>query len=151
MIVPLLRLKRRGLPKPFRYPAPRPLDRRRGGRARSSPGAPLAAGILSGVALRSALTEASQNTARNRMTALSGLVEGGAAPSVIQSAIGLAQLEIVDELVHARRKNAQQYNTLLKDTAGLILPPEKEERPDKNLNFQSLEYSFLAFHEPEGI
>jgi len=42
-------------------------------------------------ALRSALTEASQNTAANRLKAMSGFVEGGAAPSVIQAAVGLAQ------------------------------------------------------------
>lgn len=43
------------------------------------------------MALQSALTEASQNTARSRMESLSGLVGGGAAPSVINAAIGLAQ------------------------------------------------------------
>src|SRR3990167_3746440 len=43
------------------------------------------------VALRTALTEASQATARSRMEALSGFVSGGAAPSVINAAIGLAQ------------------------------------------------------------
>lgn len=42
-------------------------------------------------ALRSALGEASQQQSASRMTQLSGLVEGGAAPSVINAAIGLAQ------------------------------------------------------------
>ncbi|MCR4307639.1 MAG: hypothetical protein NUV80_03690 [Candidatus Berkelbacteria bacterium] len=42
-------------------------------------------------ALRSALSEAAQTTSRNRMQQLSGLVGGGASPSVINAAIGLAQ------------------------------------------------------------
>jgi len=43
------------------------------------------------VALRSALSEATQQTAASRMQQLSGLVEGGAAPNVFLAAIGLAQ------------------------------------------------------------
>ena len=43
------------------------------------------------IALRSALSEAAQSTAKNRMTQLSGLVEGGSTPSVFNAAIGLAQ------------------------------------------------------------
>lgn len=43
------------------------------------------------IALRSALTEAAQQTATSRMQQLSGLVSGGASPSVINAAIGLAQ------------------------------------------------------------
>ncbi len=42
-------------------------------------------------ALRSALSEAAQKTSTDRMTQLSGLVGGGASPSVINAAIGLAQ------------------------------------------------------------
>jgi len=43
----------------------------------------------------------------------------------IQAAIGLAQLEKIDELVEMRRRNAYLYNGKLKDIPGLILPPEK--------------------------
>ncbi len=43
------------------------------------------------LALRSALNEAAQTTAKNRITALSGLMEGGVAPSVLSAAVGLAQ------------------------------------------------------------
>ncbi|MBI4438890.1 DegT/DnrJ/EryC1/StrS family aminotransferase [Candidatus Woesearchaeota archaeon] len=42
----------------------------------------------------------------------------------IQAAIGLAQLEQIDRFIDAKRKNAQLYNTLLKDTQGITLPPE---------------------------
>lgn len=42
-------------------------------------------------ALRSAFSEAAQGTAANRISQLSGLVGGGANPSVINAAIGLAQ------------------------------------------------------------
>lgn len=41
--------------------------------------------------LRAALSEAAQSQAKSRMTALSGYVTGGAAPSAINAAIGLAQ------------------------------------------------------------
>ena len=44
----------------------------------------------------------------------------------IQAAIGLAQLERIDELVERRRKNAHLYNELLKDIEGIRLPIEKE-------------------------
>jgi perosamine synthetase len=43
----------------------------------------------------------------------------------IQAAIGLAQLERIDELVESRRRNAQLYNSLLKGTPGLTLPVER--------------------------
>ena len=43
----------------------------------------------------------------------------------MQAAIGLAQLEKIDELVNARRHNAYLYNYLLKNVKGIILPPEK--------------------------
>jgi perosamine synthetase len=43
----------------------------------------------------------------------------------IQAAIGLAQLERIDELVERRRKNARLYNELLKGIEGISLPPQK--------------------------
>ena len=43
----------------------------------------------------------------------------------MQAAIGLAQLERIEELVEARRKNAQLYNSLLKEIPGLVLPAEE--------------------------
>ncbi len=42
----------------------------------------------------------------------------------LQAAIGLAQLERIGEYVESRRKNAQLYNSLLKNIPGIILPPE---------------------------
>lgn len=44
----------------------------------------------------------------------------------LQAALGLAQLERIEELVAARRQNAYFYNQLLKNILGLTLPPEKE-------------------------
>ncbi len=44
----------------------------------------------------------------------------------IQGAIGLAQLEKLDQFVDARRRNAKAYNAFLKNVEGLTLPPEKE-------------------------
>jgi len=44
----------------------------------------------------------------------------------IQAAIGLAQLEHIDEFVERRRRNAYLYNSRLKDVPGITLPPEKE-------------------------
>lgn len=43
----------------------------------------------------------------------------------IQAAIGLAQLEKIDELVEMRRNNAKIYNKYLKKVKGLKLPIEK--------------------------
>lgn len=45
----------------------------------------------------------------------------------IQAAIGLAQLEQIDQMIERRRKNAQLYNQYLRGIEGLILPVE---RPD---------------------
>ena len=45
----------------------------------------------------------------------------------IQAAIGLAQLEKIEDLVAARRRNAHYYNSLLKDVPGITLPVEREE------------------------
>ncbi len=44
----------------------------------------------------------------------------------LQAAIGLAQLERIEELVNARRKNAQLYNQLLVKVKGITTPPEAE-------------------------
>jgi len=44
----------------------------------------------------------------------------------IQAAIGLAQLERIEELIGMRRKNARIYNSLLKNVNGVRLPIEKE-------------------------
>ncbi len=43
----------------------------------------------------------------------------------IQAAIGVAQMEYADTLVQRRIKNANLYNSLLKDIPGITLPPEK--------------------------
>lgn len=43
----------------------------------------------------------------------------------IQAAIGLAQFEKIDDFVMMRRRNAQIYNGLLKNVAGIGLPSEK--------------------------
>ncbi len=43
----------------------------------------------------------------------------------LQAAIGLAQLERIEELVGARRKNAKLYNSLLKEIPGIQLPAEE--------------------------
>lgn len=42
----------------------------------------------------------------------------------IQAAIGLAQLERIEEYINARRKNAKDYNSLLKNIEGITTPPE---------------------------
>lgn len=42
----------------------------------------------------------------------------------IQAAIGLAQLERIDEMIAIRRRNAAHYSRRLAGAAGLILPPE---------------------------
>lgn len=44
----------------------------------------------------------------------------------IQAAIGLAQVERADYLVERRIQNAKLYNSFLKDTKGLTLPPQAE-------------------------
>ncbi|MBN2126851.1 MAG: DegT/DnrJ/EryC1/StrS family aminotransferase [Candidatus Diapherotrites archaeon] len=44
----------------------------------------------------------------------------------IQAAIGLAQMEKAEELVNKRIKNAQIYNSMLKEVKGIITPPKKE-------------------------
>ncbi len=43
----------------------------------------------------------------------------------IQSALGLAQLERIDEIVAKKRKDASLYNKLLGGIKGVILPPEE--------------------------
>ncbi len=42
----------------------------------------------------------------------------------IQAAIGAAQMELIDESVETRRRNAKLYNSLLKGVPGITLPPE---------------------------
>lgn len=44
----------------------------------------------------------------------------------IQAAIGLAQLEKIDELIERRRAHAHLYNNLLSNIEGIKPPPEKE-------------------------
>ncbi len=44
----------------------------------------------------------------------------------IQAAIGLAQLEKLDEFAEMRRKNARLYNELLSDVRGITTPVEKD-------------------------
>jgi perosamine synthetase len=44
----------------------------------------------------------------------------------IQAAIGLAQLERIDEMIAIRRRNAAHYNRRLAEITGLTLPPEAE-------------------------
>lgn len=43
----------------------------------------------------------------------------------LQAAIGLAQMEKINELVESRRKNAYLYNALLSGIPGITLPPEE--------------------------
>jgi perosamine synthetase len=42
----------------------------------------------------------------------------------LQAAVGLAQIEELDNLVAARRRNAALYTQLLRDTPGITTPPE---------------------------
>jgi perosamine synthetase len=44
----------------------------------------------------------------------------------LQAAIGLAQMEKIETYIHARRKNAGLYNSLLKDVKGITPPPERD-------------------------
>lgn len=44
----------------------------------------------------------------------------------MQAAVGLAQIEQIENFVEARRRNAKLYNELLKDVKAITLPPEKE-------------------------
>ncbi len=44
----------------------------------------------------------------------------------IQAAIGLAQMDRIDEFIEMRRENARHYNNLLKHTEGIALPPEED-------------------------
>ncbi len=46
--------------------------------------------------------------------------------SNLQAAVGLAQLERVEEFIKIKRRNAYFYNKFLKGTPGIILPPEEE-------------------------
>lgn len=42
----------------------------------------------------------------------------------IQAALGVAQMERIDQIVEQKRRNAAVYNKELKDIPGIILPPE---------------------------
>lgn len=42
----------------------------------------------------------------------------------LQAAIGLAQIDKIDQFVETRRRNAHLYNSLLKEIEGITLPPE---------------------------
>jgi perosamine synthetase len=44
----------------------------------------------------------------------------------IQAAMGVAQLERIDQYIDARRRHALLYNARLKNVDGIVLPPEKE-------------------------
>jgi perosamine synthetase len=44
----------------------------------------------------------------------------------VQAAIGVAQMERIDEFVETRRRNAQLYNEPLANVVGLTLPPQAE-------------------------
>jgi perosamine synthetase len=44
----------------------------------------------------------------------------------LQAAIGLAQMEKIDEYINARRNHARLYNSILKDVEGVTLPPEAD-------------------------
>lgn len=44
----------------------------------------------------------------------------------LQAAVGVAQLERIEELIERRRSNASFYNSLLRDVEGVTLPPEAE-------------------------
>ena len=44
----------------------------------------------------------------------------------IQAALGVAQLEKIDDVIKRKRHNAHLYNGFLKDVKGVTLPPEKE-------------------------
>jgi len=44
----------------------------------------------------------------------------------IQSAIGVAQLERIDQFINLKREHAAKYNEILKDVKGITLPPEAE-------------------------
>jgi len=44
----------------------------------------------------------------------------------LQAAIGLAQMEQIDEIIKRKRGNASLYDLLLREVKGVILPPEEE-------------------------
>ena len=45
----------------------------------------------------------------------------------VQAAIGLGQLERIDDLLGARIRNAELYNSFLKDVPGIVTPPRSPE------------------------
>lgn len=44
----------------------------------------------------------------------------------LQAAVGLAQMERINEFIDNRRRNAKLYNTILKEVKGVTLPPEAD-------------------------
>ncbi len=50
----------------------------------------------------------------------------GQRPAAWQARLGLSQLGRLDDIVAARRRNAEQYTRLLSDIEGLVLPRESE-------------------------
>ncbi len=44
----------------------------------------------------------------------------------LQAAIGVAQMERIDEFIRNRRRNAKLYNSILRDIKGITLPPEAD-------------------------
>lgn len=64
----------------------------------------------------------------------------------MQAAIGLAQLEKIDDLVHRRREHAYLYNECLKKINGITLPPE--EKWAKNVYWM---YSILIDEKEFGL
>ena len=77
----------------------------------------------------------------------------------MQAAIGVAQLEKIDQLVEKKRKNAYFYNSLLNDAVGITLPPEKEWAKNVywmysilfNDNFGTTRDEFIKKLEEKGI
>jgi perosamine synthetase len=42
----------------------------------------------------------------------------------LQAALGVAQMERIDEVIRIKRRNTQLYNSLLEGVPGIVLPPE---------------------------
>jgi hypothetical protein len=80
-------------------------------------------------ALKAALSEAGQTVAKQRMTAMSGMVEGGAAPNVINMAIGLAQSGL-------RQTQADVFGDILTTYKENIAMKQREQEQINNLRLQ---------------
>lgn len=44
----------------------------------------------------------------------------------MQAAVGVAQMEKINQYIEARREHAKKYNAILKDIKGITLPPEAD-------------------------